>query len=228
MKELKFRHEKKHYINISDYYSIRNRLKCIAKTDKFAGNDGAYKIRSLYFDNPDNKALIEKLESLNNREKFRIRFYNDDPSFIKLEKKSKSNGLCLKKSAKLTREQCERLLGNDIAWLADTDNELLVELYAKMKHQLLKPKTVVDYSREAYIYGPGNVRITIDRNIRSGLFSQDFFNPNLPTVSIISGGYIVLEVKFDEFLPEIIQDIIQTNQRRSTAISKYAACRFYG
>lgn len=228
MKTLKFRHEKKHYINIADYYSIRTRLKYIAGTDKFAGADGTYKIRSLYFDTPANKALIEKLESFNHREKFRIRFYNDDPSYIKLEKKSKTNGLCLKRSAPLTREQCEQLLRGDIAWLAGAGHELLVELYAKMKHQLLRPKTVVDYRREAYIFEPGNIRITIDRDISSGLFSRDLFNPNLPTVGIIHGGYIVLEVKYDEFLPEIIQDIIQTNQRRSTAISKYAACRLYG
>ncbi|AGL00518.1 polyphosphate polymerase domain-containing protein [Desulfoscipio gibsoniae] len=228
MKTLKFRHEKKHYINISDYYSIKNRLKYIASTDKFAGNDGTYKIRSLYFDTPGNKALVEKLESFNNREKFRIRLYNNDPSYIKLEKKSKTNGLCLKRSAPLTREQCEQLISGDIAWLVDSKHELLVELYAKMKHQLLKPKTVVDYKREAYIYEPGNIRITIDSDIRSGLFSKDLLNPTLPTIGIIYGGYIVLEVKFDEFLPQIIQDIIQTNQRRSTAISKYAACRMYG
>ncbi len=98
MKKQKFRHELKHYINISDYFALKSRLKHIARLDRFAGSDGTYKIRSLYFDNPDNKALMEKINGINNREKFRIRFYNDDPSFIKLEKKSKVNGLCTKKA----------------------------------------------------------------------------------------------------------------------------------
>ncbi len=228
MKKQKFRHELKHYINISDYFALKSRLKHIARLDRFAGSDGTYKIRSLYFDNPDNKALMEKINGINNREKFRIRFYNDDPSFIKLEKKSKVNGLCTKKAATVTRVQCERLLEGDIAWLIDSGNKLLQEIYDKIKYQLLRPKTVVDYFREAYIYEPGNVRITIDSKLQSGLFSKDFFNPNLPTLAMTTGGQIILEVKFDEFLPELIRDIIQTNERRSTAISKYAACRIYG
>ncbi len=228
MKKQKFRHELKHLINTSDYFTLRSRLKHIAKLDRFAGSDGTYKIRSLYFDNPDNKALMEKFNGLRNREKFRIRFYNNDPSFIKLEKKSKAYGLCLKSAAVITKGQCERLLHNDIEWLMDSGDELLQELYAKIKYQLLRPQTVVDYFREAYIYEPGRVRITIDSQLQSGLFSKDLFNPNLPTIAITAGGQIILEVKFDEFLPEVIKDVIQTNERRSTAISKYAACRLYG
>ena len=228
MKKPKFRHELKHYINVSDYFTIKSRLKHIARLDKFAGSDGTYKIRSLYFDNPDNKALMEKINGINHREKFRIRFYNDDPSFIKLEKKSKTNSLCSKAAARVTREQCERLLEGDIEWLIASGNKLLQELYAKMQYQLMQPKTVVDYFREAYIYEPGNVRITIDSKLKSGLVSKDFFNPNLPTMNITASGQIILEVKFDAFLPELIRDIIQTNERRNTAISKYAACRIYG
>ncbi len=228
MKPQKLRHEIKHYIIISDYLSLKSRLKHIAYPDRFAGEDGTYTIRSLYFDNLDNKALIEKINGVRQREKFRIRYYNHDPSYIRLEKKSKFNTLCSKISSRVSQEECQRLIDHDISWLIKSDRMLLQELYTKMKYQLLRPKTIVEYTREAYCYKAGNVRITIDRNLRSGLFSRDFFNPELPTMSMTSESQIILEVKYDEFLPEVIRDVIQTNQRRSTSISKYAACRIYG
>jgi hypothetical protein len=228
MKSQKFRHEIKHYINSSDYLAIRSRLKHIAYPDRFAVNDGSYTIRSLYFDNLNNKALLEKINGVNQREKFRIRLYNHDPSYIRLEKKSKLNSLCSKDSVLMTREQCQQIIRGDIRSLLASDHPLLQELYAKMRYQLLRPRTIVEYTREAYCYPAGNVRITFDSNLRSGLLSRDFFNPELPSLSITSRGQIILEVKYDEFLPALIRDIIQTNERRSTSISKYAACRIYG
>jgi hypothetical protein len=103
----------------------------------------------------------------------------------------------------------------------------VVELYTKMKSGQLRPKTIVDYQREAYVYRSGNVRVTLDKNIRTGLFSTDLFNPDLPTV--LSGKEtFLLEVKYDSFLPEVIASIIQLDGRRQTAFSKYAASRIYG
>jgi hypothetical protein len=220
-----FRHELKYNINFADYFSLQSRLKHIAHQDSHGGVSGKYKVRSLYFDNLDDKALMEKINGLNVREKFRIRYYNDNPLFIKLEKKSKVNGLGRKSVTIVSKEQVEKLLGSDFGWMLDTEDPLLLELYAKMKYQLLRPKTVVDYFREAYIYSPGNVRVTLDSNVRSGLFSRDLFNPELPTLAVTNSGQIILEVKFDNFLPEAIRDIIQTNERQNSAISKYAACR---
>lgn len=228
MNKPKFRHEIKHFINSLDNCILRTRLKQIMSPDTFALEDGKYKIRSLYFDNFNDKALLEKINGVNNREKFRIRFYNDDPSFIKLEKKSKTRGLCLKDSVQISYENCKRIVEGDIAWMSDSNNPLLLELYIKMQNEFLRPKTVVDYTREAYMYKPGNVRITIDSNIKTGIFSKDLLNPNLPTIGMYPPGYSILEVKFDEFLPEIISDMLQTNEHRSTSVSKYAACRIYG
>lgn len=228
MKTPKPRHELKHYISTADHFALRHRLQAVAKRDPHTGPDGKYRIRSLYFDNVDNKALREKIDGLNNREKFRIRYYNDDFSFIKLEKKSKINGLCTKQSVRLTKLQCEQLIDGDTEWMKSCGNALLLELYAKMKYQQLRPKTLVDYIREPFIYRPGNVRITIDSNIRTGLNSKDLFDQHLPTMSTGLGVTDILEVKFDEFLPEIISDIIQTKNRQRSAFSKYAVCRIYG
>ena len=97
-----------------------------------------------------------------------------------------------------------------------------------MKYQLLRPKTIVDYIREPYIYGPGNVRITMDSQIRTGIVSQSIFTDTLPTINTGYGNTIILEVKYDEFLPEVINMILQLKDRRSAAFSKYAAARIYG
>ena len=228
MGEAKFRHEIKHYINFSDYLAIKSRLRTIMHLDKNANENNEYKIRSLYFDNVYDKALMEKVIGVPKRDKFRIRFYNDNHDFIRLEKKSKIRGLCLKDSARVTKEEVERIRRGDIEFLRDSDKKLLVDLYAQMKGNLLRPKTIVDYTREAYIYPLGNVRITFDKSIRTGLNSTDLFNPNIPTIEAINSNFIVLEVKWDEYLPQSIHDIIQVRERRATSVSKYEACRIYG
>lgn len=226
--EAKFRHELKHYINYSDYLAIRNRLRTIMHIDRNANADNEYRIRSLYFDNVYDKALMEKVVGIPKRDKFRIRFYNDNHNFIRLEKKSKIRGLCLKDSERITKEECIRIINGDIEFLRNSGKNLFADLYIQMKENLMKPRTVVDYTREAYIYPIGNVRITFDKSIRTGLNSVNLFDNNLPTIETIDHKYIILEVKFDEFLPQVIQDIIQVNERRATSISKYEAARIYG
>ncbi|HEX3078186.1 MAG TPA: polyphosphate polymerase domain-containing protein [Lachnospiraceae bacterium] len=228
MNELTMRHELKHYINYCDYLALRNRLKVIAKQDSNVTNDGTYRIRSLYFDNYNDKALKEKLYGVNQREKFRIRYYNDNHDFIRLEKKSKIHGLCSKVSSPITREECERILRGDIEWMKVSNRAVIIELYAKMNYQLLRPKTIVDYTREPYIYEPGNVRVTIDSKLRTGIYQSNLFDQEAPTLAASEENIMILEVKYDDFLPQIIEDIIQVKDRRATAFSKYVACRVFG
>jgi hypothetical protein len=212
---------------MSDYHEIRERLKIIAKPDLNADLQGGYRVRSLYFDNIYDKVLREKLYGISQREKFRIRYYNDNTSLIKLEKKSKMNGLCSKRVTRITKEECEKLLAGDTGSLLNSQDPLKQELYAKMKYQLLRPRTIVDYHREPYIYPYGNVRITFDTDIRSGLYSTDFFKTDLSGIPV-SNAAILMEVKYDEFLPDVIEDAIRVNQRRASAYSKYAGCRMFG
>ncbi len=222
---MKLRHECKHEINLSDMLVIRQRLSAVIKSDE-NGAEGKYFVRSLYFDDFTNKALREKIDGINIREKFRIRFYNNDTSFIRLEKKSKRNGLCVKESATLTKSEAQSLTEGEYDWLINSDLPLLWELYSKMKTGL-KPKTIADYTREAFVYPYGNVRVTIDRNIRTGMNCTEIFDENCPTVSA-GNSPIILEVKWDEFLPSVIRDLVQMEGRRTSSFSKYAACRIYG
>lgn len=223
MSESHGRHELKHYINYADVIEIKSRLPFVAKPDKNSIGGNGYRIKSLYFDNYNDKALKEKIDGVNEHEKFRIRLYNNDTSFIRLEKKSKKDGICFKESAILSEEECRRLIDGDFAVLKEKENPLCLELYAKMCYQQLRPKNIVDYKREAYVYPAGNVRITLDYDIRTGIDIHDFLKAE-PAPIPVFGGYI-LEVKYDNFLPEIIRGLVSLSSRRSTSFSKYEATR---
>ncbi len=223
---MKYRHEHKIEISYADLLVLRARLNAVMKPDRHAKN-GRYKVRSLYFDTPGDKALKEKISGVDIREKFRIRYYDDDTSFIRLEKKSKRNGLCLKQSAPLIKEQAQSIADGDIAWMREHELPLIRELHHNMTVQGLRPKVIVDYLREPYVYAPGNVRVTLDYEIRTGLHCTDFLNPDCVMIPAGAAPYL-LEVKWDEFLPDIIKAAVGLDNRRAGAFSKYAACRIYG
>ena len=224
--EVQYRHEWKHELNVADLLVLRSRLSAVMERDPHAVG-GRYQIRSLYFDNIDDKALREKIDGVNQREKFRIRMYNGDPSVIHLEKKAKNNGLGAKFSADLTAEETQKIIDGDLSWMADSGRPLVQELYSKMLSDGIRPKTIVDYVREPFIYGPGNVRVTLDYDIRTGMSSTDFLDPNAVTIPA-GDAPILVEVKWDEFLPSIIKDAVSLPGRRVGSFSKYAQCRIYG
>ena len=224
--DVQYRHEWKHELSYTDMLVLRARLRAVMQSDPHA-IDGKYHIRSLYFDNLDDKALREKIDGVNMREKFRIRLYNCDPSVIHLEKKAKRNGLGTKFSANLSAAEAQKLVDGDLDWMLDSGRPLVQELYCKMRYQGMRPKTIVDYTREPFIYGPGNVRVTLDYDIRTGLKSTDFLNPDAVTVPA-GDAPILLEVKWDNFLPSVIRAAVGVPDRRVGSFSKYAQCRIYG
>lgn len=221
-----FRHEWKHEIGAADLIVIRQRMRAVARPDPHAV-DGRYLIRSLYFDNGSDQALREKLDGVSRREKFRIRYYNGDTSVIYLEKKSKLGGLGSKQAAPLTAAEAQAIVEGRVEWMLDSGHPLVRELYSKMRVRGLRPRTIVDYIREPFVYAPGNVRVTLDYNIRTGLGCTDLLNPDCVTVPA-GDAPIILEVKWDDFLPDIIRDAVQLEGRRTSAFSKYAQCRIYG
>ncbi len=223
---MQFRHEWKHEINAADRLVLLARLNAVMKRDPHAV-DGVYRIRSLYFDDLRDTALREKIDGVNVREKFRIRFYNGDTSFIVLEKKRKINGLCAKESCRISAEEAQRIVDGDVGWMVESGRPLCVELYSKMKSQGLRPKTIVDYTREPFVFIPGNVRVTMDYDIRTGDFRTDFLNPETLTLPV-GDAPMIIEVKWDAFLPELIRDAVSLPGRRAAAFSKYEQCRIYG
>ena len=224
--DVHYRHEWKHVINYADLLAIRARMRAVAQSDPHAV-DGKYQIRSLYFDNLDDKALREKIDGVNMREKFRIRLYNCDSSVIHLEKKSKRNGLGTKYSADLSVREAQQIVEGDLDWMLYSGRPLIQELYCKMRYQGIRPKTIVDYTREPFIFRPGNVRVTLDYDIRTGMDCTDFLNPDAVTIPA-GDAPIILEVKWDAYLPSVIRDAVSVPDRRVGAFSKYAQCRVYG
>ena len=224
-----YRHELKYQIGYPDYLAIRQRLRPVMRPDEHVRPDGRYVIRSIYFDNADDKALREKINGIQKREKFRIRYYNDDLSFLTLEKKLKYDGLCRKIDARLSEGECRALLTGETGWMLGHPSGLVRELYCKMNTQQLRPRVLVSYLREPYVYAAGNVRVTFDSEIRSTLFHRGFLEDTVADIGVADApGSMILEVKFDAFLPDIIQSLLQTEGIRQQAYSKYGACRRFG
>jgi len=220
-----YRHEVKHIISPGDAAAIRANLTAVAELDPHAREKGCYCIRSLYFDDPLDTALHEKLDGVNERKKFRIRYYNDDLGYIMLECKIKRDGVGSKPQERLTKDEAERIIRGDINWMATSGRPLLVLLYADMKTRQLRPKTVVQYKRVPFVYAPGNVRVTIDWDIRTGP-PGEFLNPEGFTLPV-EDNVMLLEVKWDEYLPSVIRRAAALRSKTPSAFSKYAACRVY-
>ena len=248
-----YRHELKYKISYPDYLAMRSRLRPVMKADPHASAGGRYLVRSIYFDNLNDKALREKIDGVAKREKFRIRYYNDDISYIVLEKKMKIGSLCLKCSAPITEEECRKILSGgrssvtdggrsstidggrgsmwsgDLSFMKEHPQELVRELYAKMTYQQLRPRVLVSYTREPFIYPAGNVRVTFDSDIRTSLFRREFLTGEAAGISATDEPQdVYLEVKFDAFLPEVVQDLIRVKGIRQHAFSKYSASRRFG
>lgn len=227
MKE-KWRQELKYTLTEADSRMTASRISAFMKRDDHVGEKKEYFIRSLYFDNLYDKALKEKLSGVAIRDKFRIRYYDFDTNFIRLEKKSKRYSLGHKYQCRLTQEEVERILQNDWNWMAEDERPLVRELYLKMKLELFRPMVIVDYRREPFTYAPGNVRITFDRNIRSCKDIRAFFREDAPTVPVLPDGKCIMEVKYDDFLPDVVSRTVLTTKNKEQAYSKFAACRING
>lgn len=225
----RYRHELKYEIGYENYLLLKKRLSCVMKPDAHTGADGCYRIYSIYFDNMEDKALREKINGVSGREKFRIRYYNNDFSYIRLEKKRKDNHLCRKYSAALTETECRDLLSQNTKWMSGHDDPLIKELYAKMQYERLKPRIMVSYLREPYIFPAGNVRITFDSDIRTSLYQSPCLEMGTYSISAADTPWtMILEVKYDDFLPEIIARLLQIDGVYRQAFSKYGISRRFG
>lgn len=221
---LKYRHELKHLANEAQADMLSKRLACLFPRDKNAGEHGRYYVTSVYFEDPFDLALRQKIEGIDRREKFRLRYYGSDTSFVKLERKIKYKGLCSKQSARLSTEDVRHILNGEYGFLLDRNDPVCVDFYSKLQGNILRPRVVVRYEREAFSYFPGNVRVTIDRGLRTSLNAIDFLTPFSGRVPVTDGA-VVVEVKFDEFLPEVVQLALAPLGQQARAYSKYAFCR---
>ena len=221
------RHELKFFINEMQYHLLSNALDHVLHRDPNGDENNEYHIRSLYFDTAFDTALYDKLDGVQNRDKYRIRIYNLSDRVIKLECKTKVGSLISKRSLSIPRDLCEQLMAGDPYGLETTRSGLLTDMYREMTVNLLRPVVLVDYVREAYLHPAEEVRITFDKQLRTGLRSTDLFNPHVPTVPPFDNNDVILEVKFNRVMPPYIRDLLCTYcpNAQQSAISKYTWCR---
>ncbi|UWG97651.1 polyphosphate polymerase domain-containing protein [Dehalobacter sp. DCM] len=224
----KYRQEIKMAINIFDKEVLIRRLNMVLPKDSHTGPKGYYTVRSLYFDDIHDTALLEKLTGVKYREKYRLRVYDESTAMIRLEKKVKNSGSGFKESAILSVAECQALIDRKYDFLKNRREPVCKQLYTKMRSGLYRPKTIVEYKRQAFLWEPGRIRITVDSDVRTGLSSIDFLNFNTPLTGVLNNGTAILEIKYDCYLPSHIAELIQLNSRHKAAISKYVLCRKYG
>jgi hypothetical protein len=223
-----YRHEYKYAINSHQLETLRSRLPIIMSYDRHSGESGQYNIRSLYFDDLEDSGYYDKENGTDPREKFRIRIYNASSDFIRLELKRKDRGKTLKTACTLTKEQAEAMIeGKGISW-DDKMHPLLKRFYVLQETVNLKPKVIVEYERIPFVYEAGNVRATLDLDIRTTADIKSFFDKQTSCRPIMPKGVNLLEVKFDEFLPDYIYQTLQLNHLQQVTFSKYYLCRKFG
>lgn len=221
----KYRHEYKYVSPEITLSVLESRAKCALPLDSHVGSNGAYSIRSIYFDDIYNTCYHENEDGTDPREKFRIRTYNCGTDRISLELKQKENSKTLKSSCTISKEDCGVIMNGGIPEIKDSSPYLMKKLVSKMQYSGLKPVCIVAYERVPYVYKIGNVRVTFDRNIRSSSDIKGFFSSSTAFRPVLERNINMMEVKFDELLPDYIASLLQTGLLRQTSFSKYFLCR---
>lgn len=219
------RHEEKFLCSKRQLYLIENRIKNFLDLDANQLCDD-YSIRSIYFDTETDRLYEESLQGLQIRDKYRIRIYNQSDNVIKLEKKSTINQLKKKSTSFLTREIVDRILKNK-EWhhLYTLSDDTVSDFWQLQRTEMLLPKIVVEYDRKAYVNDVGNVRITMDSNLKASWEVESFFSPDLLKIPILPKDKGILEVKYDGIFPGYLVKIMNLGVLQQISFSKYVLCR---
>ncbi len=221
-----YRHELKFLVPETELEMIKYRLKLLMRQDVHQ-KKGFYTVRSLYFDDFYDSCMRENEDGTDNRIKYRIRIYDADTSVIKLEKKMKYRNMTRKVSRSISKEDCLCYMSGRSPGLLKESTELEKELYGQMRMRGMHPVCIVEYERTAFIEPKGNVRITFDKNISGNEKTEKFLERKVQTVPLLAKGSHILEVKYDEFLPEYISGALELGTLQRTSFSKYYYARNY-
>lgn len=224
---LEYRNELKYVISVQQMAVLRSRARFLMALDEHTDGSGKYNIRSVYFDDYRNNCYFENEDGISPREKFRIRIYNASAEEIHLEVKRKEGGKTHKDSCLLSIDQCSAFLEG--RGLQDDSGypPVLRKFGLKYRSELYRPKVIVEYEREPYVYEDGNVRITFDTFIRSSNRTEAFFKKDMYARSVMPAGFHLMEVKYDGFLPDILYKGMQIGNLQQETFSKYYLCRRY-
>lgn len=224
---LEYRNELKYIVSSQQIAVLRSRIRSLMALDVYAGKEGKYTIRSVYFDDYKNTCYMENENGTSPREKFRIRIYNADEKAVRLELKRKDGGKTHKDTCFLTTDQCRAFLEREGMAYSDSYPPVLQKFILKYRTELYRPKVIVEYDREPYVYRTGNVRVTFDTDIRSSNRVETFFDKDIFARPVMPAGFHLMEVKYDGFLPDMIYNSLQTDSLSQETFSKYYLCRRY-
>ena len=225
MSQQKYRHELKYIISAAQLPLLQSRISHLMQLDPHAGREGAYNIRSLYFDDMDNRCFRDNIDGVSPREKFRLRIYNSAASAVTLECKRKEYGKTLKSSSPLSPEQAQLLMAGkpleNLPSLPPLQRKISLQIMGRGLH----PVVIVDYDRVPYIYRSGNVRVTFDINLCASSNTERFFDKQVPGYPVMPVGMHLMEVKFDEYLPDFIYQSLNLGRLQQCSFSKFRLCR---
>lgn len=219
-----YRVEKKYNCSESELQILQNRLEGVLQADSNESHPEGYSIISLYFDDLQDTCLHDTEDGVELRDKYRIRIYNNSLETIKLEVKSKKDGYIYKKSKSISKEQLDRLMRGECIENSATMEDPATLFNIAIRTRGLRPKVIVAYERKAYVFGPGNTRITLDRNVRASKRVEDFGSENI-SYDFLHEYDKVLEVKYDEFIPGFLLQLLELGNMQQTSYSKYQLCR---
>jgi hypothetical protein len=222
---MEYRFELKYLLDYRAAELLKHRLYPFLQPDYHANSGNEYQIRSLYFDDAKNTDLFAKLAGLSERKKYRLRMYNLQTDLIRLEKKIKHTDMTAKLQEQIPLKTAQSLANGNVDVLSDFDDMVSVDMYRYHRLHYLRPSVITDYHREAYLFAPGNVRITFDTQLKTGLLNTDFFDDRVPLVPAIGYGQTVLEVKYDHYLPGVIRELLSGIDGVCMSVSKYALCK---
>ncbi|MDR2801578.1 MAG: polyphosphate polymerase domain-containing protein [Desulfovibrio sp.] len=219
----RYRHEAKYLCTSGMLEVIEHRLRPLMQLDSHS-RDGDYTVSSLYFDDYRDSCCADNEAGIGVRHKYRVRVYNDDAGYMRLEKKAKCNGLCRKTSSPL--DACayrSMYAGDGIGLIRHSDHPLLKEFGAMICSRLYRPKIIVRYTRKAFVYIQGDVRVTLDRNITVSTQTECFPSEHEKMLSFpaLDRGLHLLELKHTDILPYYIYQTIQMNTLQRVTFSKY-------
>ncbi len=224
-----FRKELKFYISYGECAAISNLIRKVISRDKHnKSKSEGYVIRSLYFDTLDNRMYEEKMAGMENRAKYRLRIYGLNPDVVKFEVKTKSNNTISKESVTISREDAEKIQNMDYEVMLKYKNKALNKAYKEFKKEQYYPVVLVEYVREAFICDFNNIRIVFDKFLKSSTLQLDLFSDNIFFTQKLKKGLVVMEIKFDGFLPKWVMDIMNVTAAERSAISKYCIGRIDG
>lgn len=216
------RHEEKYIIDYSQYAVLKSRASQILTPDSH-GQNGSYSIASLYFDDPGDTALLEKLDGLPEHTKFRVRVYDSTSDVIRLERKDKRGILTEKFSAALTLRQLKLL--QEGRWMPEDFSGKTENLVTQIRAAGLHPAVIVRYRRDAFYFPGTDLRLTFDTCLEAlPPQSELLFSPASVGVPALEKGSVIMEIKYGAYTPSFIRKLTAVNCKQ-LSVSKYALCR---